>query len=75
MCREESNVDRTGEIQQASAQDAQDELMNLLTIMYIVVQETLNDPEDMASTEAKLRMYHSFRGHASSVALGRRARC
>ncbi|KAL6822283.1 hypothetical protein V8C40DRAFT_249062 [Trichoderma camerunense] len=44
----------TGEIQQASAQDAQDELMNLLTIMYIVVQETLNDPEDMASTEAKL---------------------
>lgn len=56
MCREESNVDRTGEIQQASAQDAQDELMNLLTIMYIVVQETLNDPEDMASTEAKLRM-------------------
>lgn len=55
-CREKSNVARTGEIQQASAQDAQDELMNLLTIMYIVVQETLNDPEDMASTEAKLRM-------------------
>lgn len=49
--------------------------MNLLTIMYIVVQETLDDPEDMASTEAKLRMYHSFRGHASSMALGRRARC
>lgn len=31
--------------------------MNLLTIMYIVVQETLHDPEDMASTEAKLRTY------------------
>ncbi|PTB62883.1 N1221-domain-containing protein [Trichoderma citrinoviride] len=44
----------SGDIQQGSAQDAQDELMNLLTIMYIVVQETLNDPEDMASTEAKL---------------------
>lgn len=75
MCREKSNVDRTGEIQQANAQDAQDELMNLLTIMYIVVQETLNDPEDMASTEAKLRMYHICRGHASSVARRRRTRC
>jgi hypothetical protein len=35
--------------------------MNLLTIMYIVVQETLNDPEDMASTEATLRMYRRSR--------------
>lgn len=29
--------------------------MNLMTIMYIVIQETLNDPEDMASTYGKLR--------------------
>ncbi|KAL6855777.1 hypothetical protein J3F83DRAFT_753468 [Trichoderma novae-zelandiae] len=44
----------SGDVQQGNAQDAQDELMNLLTIMYIVVQETLNDPQDMSSTEAKL---------------------
>ncbi|KAH6611103.1 required for hyphal anastomosis ham-2 [Trichoderma cornu-damae] len=44
----------SGDIQQGSVQDAQDELINLLTIMYIVVQETLNDPEDMASTQGKL---------------------
>lgn len=53
----QSNVDRSGDIQQASAQDAQDELMNLLTIMYIAVQETLNDPEEMSPTYGKLRMY------------------
>ncbi|RFU78822.1 required for hyphal anastomosis ham-2 [Trichoderma arundinaceum] len=44
----------SGDIPQGSAQDAQDELMNLLTIMYIVVQETLSDPEDMSSTHGKL---------------------
>lgn len=31
--------------------------MNLLTIMYIAVQETLNDPEEMSPTYGKLRMY------------------
>lgn len=61
-------MDRSGDIQQGSAQDAQDELMNLLTIMYIVVQETLNDPEDMSSTQAKLRMYYGCCHFASSVA-------
>jgi hypothetical protein len=40
--------------QHTSAQEAQDELMNLMTIMYIAIQETLNDPEDMASTYGKL---------------------
>ncbi|KAG6116665.1 hypothetical protein E4U13_001677 [Claviceps humidiphila] len=34
--------------EQASPQEAQDELMNLMTIMYIAIQETLNDPEDTA---------------------------
>lgn len=52
----QSNMDRSGDIQQASAQDAQDELVNLLTIMYIAVQETLNDPEEMSPTYGKLRM-------------------
>jgi hypothetical protein len=28
--------------------------MNLMTIMYIAIQETLNDPEDMSSTYGKL---------------------
>ncbi|RCI08683.1 hypothetical protein L249_4856 [Ophiocordyceps polyrhachis-furcata BCC 54312] len=40
--------------QQASPQEAQDELMNLMTIMYITIQETLNDPDDMSSSYEKL---------------------
>ncbi|KHN94137.1 Protein required for hyphal anastomosis (HAM-2) [Metarhizium album ARSEF 1941] len=36
--------------QQASPQEAQDELMNLMTIMYISIQETLNDSDDMSSS-------------------------
>lgn len=42
--------------QHANIQEAQDELMNLMTIMYIAIQETLNDPEDMSSAYGKLRM-------------------
>ncbi|KAH7318633.1 protein required for hyphal anastomosis [Stachybotrys elegans] len=44
----------SGELQQANPQESQDELLNLMTIMYIVIQETLNDPEDMSSTYGKL---------------------
>ncbi|RDA93449.1 hypothetical protein CP533_2652 [Ophiocordyceps camponoti-saundersi (nom. inval.)] len=45
----------SGDIQQqASPQEAQDELMNLMTIMYITIQETLNDPDDMSSSYGKL---------------------
>ncbi|POR35241.1 Striatin-interacting protein 1 [Tolypocladium paradoxum] len=45
----------SGDIQQqASPQEAQDELMNLMTIMYIAIQETLSDPEDMSSSYGKL---------------------
>lgn len=40
--------------QQAGPQEAHDELMNLMTIMYIAVQETLNSPEAMSSTCSKL---------------------
>lgn len=47
---------RSGDIQlQGSPQEAQDELMNLMTIIYIVIQETLNDPDDMSSSYGKLR--------------------
>ncbi|KAH7152394.1 hypothetical protein B0J13DRAFT_262415 [Dactylonectria estremocensis] len=40
--------------QHGNLQEAQDELMNLMTIMYIAIQETLNDPEDMSLTYGKL---------------------
>lgn len=30
--------------------------MNLMTIMYIAIQEALSDPEDMSSSYNKLRM-------------------
>ncbi|KAH7264039.1 hypothetical protein B0J15DRAFT_489801 [Fusarium solani] len=40
--------------QHNNVQEAQDELMNLMTIMYIAIQETLSDPEDMSSTHGKL---------------------
>ncbi len=36
-------------------QEAQDELMNLMTIMYMCVQETLNDRDGMEPTYLKLR--------------------
>lgn len=51
--------DRSGDPQgqHGNLQEGQDELMNLMTIMYIAIQETLNDPEDMAFTYGKLRMY------------------
>ena len=40
---------------QNNVQESQDELANLMTIMYIAIQETLNDREDMAFTHSKLR--------------------
>lgn len=43
------------QVQIGNPQETQDELMNLMTIMYIAIQETLNDPDDMSSTYAKLR--------------------
>jgi len=38
-----------------SLQEAQDELTNLMTIMYIMIQQTLGDPLEMASVYTKLR--------------------
>lgn len=37
-----------------SPQEPQDELMNLMTIMYIALQEVLSDPEDMSASYGKL---------------------
>ncbi|KAM3510641.1 hypothetical protein MY11210_005726 [Beauveria gryllotalpidicola] len=39
---------------QGSPQEPYDELMNLMTIMYIALQEVLSDPEDMAASYGKL---------------------
>ncbi|KJZ80566.1 hypothetical protein HIM_00416 [Hirsutella minnesotensis 3608] len=39
---------------QGGTQEAQDEMMNLMTIMYITIQETLNDPDDMSLSYGKL---------------------
>ncbi|KAI9158689.1 Striatin-interacting protein [Paramyrothecium foliicola] len=44
----------SGDTQQTNQQEAQDELLNLMTIIYIAIQETLNDPEEMSSTYGKL---------------------
>lgn len=50
---------------QEGSQEAQDELMNLMTIMYITIQEVLSDRKDMATVQTKLRAYVSMdsRGH------------
>lgn len=39
---------------QGSPQEPHDELMNLMTIMYIALQEVLSDPEDMSASYGKL---------------------
>jgi hypothetical protein len=44
----------TQQSQPGPVQEAQDELMNLLTILYICVQECINDPSNMRSTYEKL---------------------
>ncbi|KAH6686720.1 hypothetical protein F5X68DRAFT_207789 [Plectosphaerella plurivora] len=41
-------------LQPANLQDAHDEVLNLMTIMYIAVQQALSDPEAMASTRKAL---------------------
>ncbi|OAA66101.1 HAM-2, protein required for hyphal anastomosis [Cordyceps fumosorosea ARSEF 2679] len=38
----------------SSQQEPHDELMNLMTIMYIALQEVLSDPEDMSASYGKL---------------------
>ncbi|OAQ97279.1 hypothetical protein LLEC1_01738 [Akanthomyces lecanii] len=39
---------------QGNPQEPQDELMHLMTIMYIALQEVLSDPEDMSASYGKL---------------------
>jgi hypothetical protein len=46
--------DDTQQIQAANLQGPQDELMNLMTIMYMCIQETLSDPFGLPSVRAEL---------------------
>ena len=43
-------------------QEVQDEVMNLMTIMYIMIQECLSDPSGMAPVYTKLRMARLYLG-------------
>ncbi|KAI0381779.1 N1221-domain-containing protein [Hypomontagnella monticulosa] len=47
-------VDETLRPQGSSLAEAQDELMNLMTIMYMCIQETLNDQDNMGMVREKL---------------------
>ncbi|KAB5563366.1 required for hyphal anastomosis [Coniochaeta sp. 2T2.1] len=46
--------DDTQQIQAANLQGPQDELMNLMTIMYMCIQETLSDPFGLPSVRSEL---------------------
>lgn len=53
----ELTVDRSDDAQQiqaANLQGPQDELMNLMTIMYMAIQETLSDPFGLPSVRSEL---------------------
>ncbi|KAH9241677.1 hypothetical protein K456DRAFT_1745195 [Colletotrichum gloeosporioides 23] len=41
-------------VQPGGAQEAQDELINLMTIMYVIIQETLSFPKELESTRTNL---------------------
>ncbi|KAM0335806.1 hypothetical protein ACHAQA_000856 [Verticillium albo-atrum] len=46
--------DDQGFAQAGSAQDAQDELLNLMTVLYVAIQETLSDPASLEATRLEL---------------------
>lgn len=50
---------RAGDVPNSSPQESQDELMNLMTIMYIAIQATLNDPDDMSLVYGKLSKFQT----------------
>ncbi|OLN84492.1 Factor arrest protein 11 [Colletotrichum chlorophyti] len=41
-------------VQPGGAQEAQDELINLMTIMYVIIQETLSFPKELETTKTEL---------------------
>lgn len=53
---DEPRSDDTQQIQAANLQGPQDELMNLMTIMYMCIQETLSDPFGLPSVRSELCM-------------------
>lgn len=44
--------------QQEGSQEAQDELMNLMTVMYITIQVVLSSGDDMAEVHKQLGKIH-----------------
>ncbi len=54
-------------MQPDALQELQDDLMNLMTIMYIIIQETLGDPSDMAPVYTRLRMLGPWRPPLLSI--------
>lgn len=43
-------------MQASNLQEAQDELTNLMTVMYMIIQEALNDQEEFGEVCEQLRM-------------------
>lgn len=41
--------------QPGGTQEAQDELINLMTIMYVIIQEALSFPKELETTRSELR--------------------
>lgn len=47
-------VDDIQQVQAGGLQGPQDELLNLMTIMYMAIQETLSDPFGLPSVQSQL---------------------
>src|SRR5262249_7019173 len=45
------------QMQPGNLQEAQDELMNIMTTMYIIIQEALSDSQELATVKEALRAY------------------
>lgn len=45
------------QVQAGSLQGPQDELLNLMTIMYMAIQETLSDPYRLPSVQSQLCLW------------------
>lgn len=60
-------TDDTQQLQAGGLQNPQDELLNVMTIMYMVIQEVLSDPYRLPSVQSQLCRWisSSFIGLAS----------
>lgn len=51
-----NRADESPQRQATNSQEAQDELVNLMTVMYMMIQHTLVFPEELSSLSSQLRM-------------------